>query len=150
MQFKFRLYIYFCRSQRILKSEVEQLDDAFSKIFKDEPQQSMIDNLKKKHGLLVNNNSSKYERFDEKKPEKSNSEWEKINVEAFREKMNRARIIDNLPNDTVTNENSRRRASLSVIGQALPRKPGPDITVDKSPKQKRTGAPSIDQMDKSE
>ena len=40
------------------------LNEAFGKIFKDEPQQSVIDNLKKKHGLLVNDNKN-YERFDE-------------------------------------------------------------------------------------
>ena len=43
-------------SIKMLKSEVEQLDEAFGKIFNDEPQQSVIDNLKKKHGLLVNDN----------------------------------------------------------------------------------------------
>ena len=48
---------------KMLKSEVEQLDEAFGKIFNDEPQQSVIDNLKKKHGLLVNDNKN-YERLD--------------------------------------------------------------------------------------
>ena len=50
-------------SMKILKSEVEQLDEAFGKIFNDEPQQSVIDNLKKKHGLLVNDDKN-YERLD--------------------------------------------------------------------------------------
>ena len=53
-----------CCLIKMLKSEVEQLDEAFGKIFYDEPQQSVIDNLKKKHGLLVNDNKN-YERFDE-------------------------------------------------------------------------------------
>ena len=48
----------------MLKSEVEQLDEAFGKIFNDEPQQNVIDNLKKKHGLLVNNDNKNYERLD--------------------------------------------------------------------------------------
>ena len=49
---------------KMLKSEVEQLDEAFGKIFNDEPQQNVIDNLKKKHGLLVNNDNKNYERLD--------------------------------------------------------------------------------------
>ena len=51
-------------SMKMLKSEVEQLDEAFGKIFNDEPQQNVIDNLKKKHGLLVNNDNKNYERLD--------------------------------------------------------------------------------------
>ena len=43
------------RSQKILKSEVKELDEAFSKILQDEhPQKNVINNLKKKHGLLIN------------------------------------------------------------------------------------------------
>ena len=41
------------KSQKLLKSEVEQLDQAFSKIFNDEPALNVIENLKKKHGLIV-------------------------------------------------------------------------------------------------
>ncbi len=137
------------RSQRLLKSEVAQLDEAFHKIFHEEPAQSVIENLKKKHGLLVNSN--KYERFDEEHQEqrpslarKSLADVEKINVEAFREKMSRAQILDYVPQTMSSKDKPRRSTSmnLSVIGKALPvtttSPTSPDIKIDPSPKQKRS------------
>ena len=128
---------------RILKSEVAQLDEAFNKIFTEEPQQSVIENLKKKHGLVVGKDSKdsnlklgkkKYERFDHEPKGLANSE--KINVEGFQQRMSRARLLDNVP-QPIRQENSRRiHQELSVIGQALPVKP--DIKVDPSPKPRRT------------
>ena len=71
------------KAQKLLRSEVEQLDEAFSRIFNDEPAQNVIENLKKKHGLLVEKTKSKkYKSFD--KPN-----YEKRSIDAFQEKMNR-------------------------------------------------------------
>ena len=72
---------------------------------------------------------------------------EKINVDAFRQKMNRARILDNVDNERkISSRNSNRRLEkqpeLSVIGQALPSSSSsstkPKITIDPSPQQKRS------------
>lgn len=132
------------KSQRILKSEVAQLDDAFNKIFNEEPQQSMLDNLKKKHGLGLNNN--KYQRFDH---QKSLDKMDTIQVEAFNQKMNRARILDTLPTQPKLEKSNRtRRASLheqqpdlSVIGHQVSK---PNITVDQAPKPKRSMPVQLD------
>ena len=51
------------KTQKLLKSEVEQLDEAFNRIFQEEPSQSVIENLKKKHGLLIDR-KPKYQPFD--------------------------------------------------------------------------------------
>ena len=51
------------KTQKLLKSEVEQLDEAFNRIFHEEPSQSVIENLKKKHGLLIDR-KPKYQPFD--------------------------------------------------------------------------------------
>lgn len=124
------------KSQRILKSEVAQLDDAFNKIFYEEPQQSMLDNLKKKHGL----NNNKYERFDQAP--------DQIQVQqALNQKMNRARILESLPKNHEKTAVRLRRASfhnqpdLSVIGQEISK---PNITVDQAPKPKRSMPVQLD------
>lgn len=157
------------KAQRLLKSEVEQLDQAFGKIFYEEPHQSVIDNLKKRHGLIVSSTAKpRYEHFDHYQP----SSTDPTTVDSFREKMSRAQILDRIP-PTARPRNlslnksfedhqpsagsrspnplvdKRRRFSallpdeMTVIGKKLQQKPKtPEITVDPSPKQRRT-IPSI-------
>ena len=113
------------RTQRILKSEVEQLDEAFSRIFNEEPQKRVINNLKKKHGIR-SSTTQKYDRLDQSSTNTPVTD-DRINVQAFREKMSRAQLCDTIM--------------------------APDIKVDPSPDQKRssrcrTGVPST--SDKSE
>ncbi len=76
------------KAQRLLKSEVDQLDEAFGKIFQ-EPKENVIENLKKRHGLLVKRKShsdaaDNYTQFD----------FDPTTVKSFTEKMNRAQILD--------------------------------------------------------
>ena len=108
------------RTQRILKSEVEQLDEAFSRIFNEEPQKRVINNLKKKHG--IRSTTQKYDRLDQWESSTNTPITDdRVNVQAFREKMSRAQLCDTIM--------------------------APDIKVDPSPDQKRslrcrTGVPS--------
>ena len=81
---------------------------------------------------------------------------EKINVESFREKMSRARLLDNTPEYPImrrldkntmpaaaASKQPRRRHSLvlpdelAVVGKKVAVPKGPEITVDPSPNQKR-------------
>ena len=78
---------------------------------------------------------------------------EKINVESFREKMSRARLLDNTPeypimrrldkNTMPASKQPRRRHSLvladelAVVGKKVVAPKGPEITVDPSPNQRR-------------
>ena len=91
-----------------------------------------------------------YELFDQ--PDQRERR-EKINVESFREKMSRARLLDNTPeypimrrldkNTMPASKQPRRRHSLvladelAVVGKKVVAPKGPEITVDPSPNQRR-------------
>ena len=95
-----------------------------------------------------------YELFDQVEQRERR---EKINVESFREKMSRARLLDNTPEYPImrrldkntmpaaaaASKQPRRRHSLvlpdelAVVGKKVAVPKGPEITVDPSPNQKR-------------